>query len=76
MVDLILVELVQYHRLEMTPLPQRLADVVSLLPSVQAVLGRIEALLALRAFVVPVPRTEAMREIIEDAGNVIVECAA
>src|SRR6185503_17267181 len=74
MVDVILVELTQDHRLEVTPLAQRLADVVSLLPPVQAVLGRVVPLLTLRGPCrMPGPGPEPIREIFQNAGNVIVE---
>ena len=77
MVDVILVELTQDHRLEVTPLAQRLADVVSLLPAMHPVLRCI--LLRLAGSwrrTARIARAQAMSVIIEDAGNVVVECAA
>jgi hypothetical protein len=70
------VERAQDHGLEVAPFAHRLADVVSLLPAMQAVLGRIALLLALglrgRAHS---HGAQLAGEIIDDARNVIIERA-
>ncbi len=71
------VELAQYHRFEMAPFARGLADVISLLPPMHAVLGSITPLLAIGLRnIMRLLRPQARGEIINDAGNVIVERAA